>query len=851
MYSAFCTIGRNLEFLLELSNDSVLVLDEAGVILAANAEAERMFGRSRTELVSLTFRALRTPKGIRPLPYETRPDSLIYEVWLFRKDGTTFLADASVSTVTDDGRKFFVSVLRDMTPREESQRQQRLVTAVFENSLQGIMITDSQSRVIAVNPAFEHITGCPAAEVIGSLPNLFEDSSGQTVFRGTLPGAASDSGRWQGEIRGRRRNGEAYSAWLSVSAVHDESGEMVHQVSVFSDISELRRAGEQLRRLTSLYSALSEINQLIARHPGENELFASACRIAVDHGQFRLAWIGVVDGNTQRVVPVAMYGRGSERVLQMDISVDPDLPGGCSVMTLAIRSASAVVINDCSGDPCRQCWHGSIGSEGLKAAASFPVRRGGAVIGALGVYAAEKDFFSDDLTMLLSRMAADISFALDGIDQEVRRRSAEARIVYLARHDTLTGLHRRTVLEEALVHRHAEAQRLGSCYSIALIDIDHFKVINDSYGHAVGDEVLKQVSAALLAKCRAMDWIGRWGGEEFLCLLPDTDSDLALHSMERLREDISADLFPAGERSLRVTVSVGVASFPHDGASVSDLLVKADTALYSAKKAGGDRVAQGGHKPGIFLIGGQVEEALSDGRIVPVYQPVVSLATGEIVADEALARLKSVDGEFLDAAHFIEAAGHLHQVYRIDQRIIGQVMACCLARIRAGERPRLHFVNASAELLAHPERVEGLLGQIRELFHDDGLLQTCAGSMVVEITERAILEDRKSALKNLRQLVECGFRVALDDFGSGYSSFLYLAEFPVSFLKLEQRFVKRVTRDGRTASMVRGIASMARDLGLTTIAEGIEDADAAALLQQLGVDWGQGYQFGRPVIECW
>ncbi len=841
--------SRDVAFFLELCNDAVLVLDENGIITAVNAQAGQIFGCFSEELLHTAFRSLRTADNIKPLPYVTRPDNLIYEAGFLRRNGTEFQADVSLSTIVENDRKFYVSVLRDLSPREESQRQQRLATAVFENSLQGIMITDPDGRVLAVNRAFEQITGFDVSDVINQVPNLLQSDLQSPDLYVSMRQHIADHGRWQGEIRGQRKNGGGYTAWLSISAIRDERGRITHQVGVFSDISELKQTEEKLKRLTSLYSALSEINQIIARRPDQNELFAKTCQLAVDYGQLNLAWIGVLDKNTGRVSPEAAYGKDEDHVRRLSISIDPDVPSGRSAASRAIRTGEYVVssttLHETAG-PDRLDFPDRIG---LSAAAAFPLRRAGLVFGALTVYAAEEGFFDEELTFLLRRMADDISFALDSFDQEERRRAVETHIAYLARHDTLTGLHRRSALEEALGHKHAEAERRGQSYSIALIDIDHFKVINDSYGHAIGDEVLVQIAELLRTSCRSMDWVGRWGGEEFLCLIPDSDSGVAMQSMERLRERISSSSFDVADRSLRVTISVGVASFPKDGDSVSDLLVKVDAALYRAKQHGGDRLEQAERNPGIFLIGGQIEEALKEHRILPAYQPIVALSNEEIVADEALARLRLEDGEFLEANRFVNAAGHLHQLHRIDDVVIRQAMNRCIGRIQNGNYTHLHFVNASAGLLAHPDRVAGLLTHVKALYENQHLPMGCAKSIVVEITERAMLEDRKAVLRSLQPLVEFGFRIALDDFGSGYSSFLYLSEFPVSFLKLEQHFVNRVTKDPRTAVMVKGIASLARDLGLTTIAEGIEDPDTAAMLRDLGVDWGQGYYFGRPQIE--
>lgn len=842
-------LTKKLEFLLELSNDAVLVLDEKGLIVAANEIAAKVFDCSQEALYGTVFRGLRTSDGITPLPYETRPDNLIYQAWFRRSGGDRFLGDVSVSTIIENGEKYYVSLLRDVSVQEESRRQQQLSSAVFENSLQGIVITDERNRMLAANPAFVRLTGYELPELLGRTPNILKSGLHDRNFYAGMWYAITSDGHWQGEIWNRCKNGDIIPAWLTISVVRDSVGKIIHHIAICSNISEHKKTEKKLKRLTDLYSALSEINQLIARRLDQEALFREVCRVAVDYGRLKLACIGLVDQETGCVIPVSAYGEHKAKIEQIRIPIDSNEPGSRAVLNEAIRTGRLVVSNDYLSDPASYHWGEFVKSLRLRAVAAFPISRAGVPIGALAVYAEERDVFDEDLTLLLGRMADDISFALDMLDQEQQRQQAEARIAYLARHDTLTGLHRRNALEEALAGEHAQAERSGRVFSVALIDLDHFKVINDSYGHGVGDEVLVQVAQILRQTFRDTDWVGRWGGEEFLCVLPDTDPELARESMQRLCEMIASTSFSEENLALRLTVSVGIASFPADGRSIADLLVRADAALYRAKREGGDRVERVQQAPSIFLVGGQIEEALREERIVPAYQPIVSLQTGAVVADEALARLRLVNGEILEAGSFIEAAAHLHQIQRIDQAIMHRAMTRCAARLRDGREPRLHFVNASAAFLSHPEMIAMLLERARR----DGLELVGPRSgirpIAIEITEREMLKDRSAVLRSLRPLLDYGLRIALDDFGSGYSSFLYLAELPVSFLKIEQRLANQVVHDARVGAMVRSIASLAKELDLVTIAEGIEDSATADMLRSLGIDWGQGYHFGRPEIE--
>ncbi|HKJ10345.1 MAG TPA: EAL domain-containing protein, partial [Gammaproteobacteria bacterium] len=695
---------------------------------------------------------------------------------------------------------------------------------------QGTVIADAEHRIVTVNPAFEKITGYRAADVEGREMAVLTGDGGAAS---AIWDCVRTKGGWQGEFQARRSERDVYRAWLNVSAVRNDSGDVSNYIALISDVTERNLAETKVRRLASLNAILSRANQLIARGPEPEVLFDSICRSIVYHSDITLAWIHPVPGTGWTTAPVSSCNKHST------------LSGKNEVLSCAVDSHCVPV--PAAGLPCaglHRCMD-------VQAGACFAIRRDGVLVGALTIHTEDADFFDESAAMLLDRLANDITFALDTMELERCRRAAEERLAYLATHDSLTDLHRRPALEEVLAREHAAARRRGTSYSIALIDIDNFKVINDSYGHAAGDEVLVRLSAVLKDSVRTMDWVARWGGEEFLCLLPDAASGQAVASMGRLQERLAEQGIPIGGRNRRITVSIGVATFPCNGGSTSELLAAADAALYQAKDRGGDCVVQAGDSPGIFLIGARIEEALEDRRVRAAYQPIVSLADGRPVADEALARLVLPDDSVAEAGTFIESATRLYLIHRIDQAVMEQAMVRC-ARERTGTedgRPaRLHFVNASSALLCRADLVDTILERAARHCGSDARAASVHKRFVIEVTERALMSDPEAAHCNLDKLRSLGFQIALDDFGSGYSSFLYLLELPVSFLKIEQQLARQVCADRRAAAIVQGITEVARRLQIKTIAEGIEDADTAAALQSLGVDWGQGYYYGKPQL---
>ncbi len=412
--------------------------------------------------------------------------------------------------------------------------------------------------------------------------------------------------------------------------------------------------------------------------------------------------------------------------------------------------------------------------------------------------------------------------------------------------DQLTGLLNRAALHEVMEEELGRAAKKGTRLALILFDIDRFKLINYGYGDLHGDLVLQEV-AELAEKKLPSNYLGRWSGQQFLCVLPQTDGDNAATLAEDLRERIQRLILPIDGHSLRISASFGVACFPQDGDLVRTLLAAAEAALYQAKESGRNRVVPAqALKQQIFGMGAMLDAALRENRVVPAYQPIVDLNTGQIVAEEALARVVTRDGRVLEAEDFIEVARQLQLTYKVDRAIIGSTISRCLASLDDGP-PRLHFVNISGNLLRNPDVVQELLHSVRKN------CEACANRigkhnpLVIEITEREFLGDIRKAREMLTPFLDFGLRLALDDFGSGYSSFQYLADLPFSFLKIEGSLIQRV-REPKVKAILQGIQNTAADLGLTTLAECVESAEIADAVRAIGVDWGQGFHYDRPSL---
>lgn len=421
-------------------------------------------------------------------------------------------------------------------------------------------------------------------------------------------------------------------------------------------------------------------------------------------------------------------------------------------------------------------------------------------------------------------------------------------LLYQVSYDPLTHLTNRGALQETINHLHKDYQESNSSYSVLLVDLDRFKLINDSYGHKIGDQLLKHIAERMQYFVRGKDNVGRWGGEEFLCILPDADLDTACEIAERLRHGIASQSFILDEREIYISASIGIANFPQDGGTPERLFSIADATLYEAKRNGRNRIHSSKELSGsIFSIGTQLEQALTDKRIIPVFQPIFELQSGNKVAEEALARIEEEDGSLTIADKFIDAAVQLQLVHRIDDVIIRSTIEHCTNNHINQHDCLPNFVNISADLLRHPEMVKDILEYAKTNCNKCGLNKNNKKPLVIEITEQELLHDIEEVKRILAPFIEFGLPLAIDDFGSGYSSLSYLADLPITYLKLDGSLIRRVAYDDKVRKIIEGVQNMAASLDLITIAEHIEDQSTYDVLKEIGVNWGQGNFSAEPV----
>lgn len=414
--------------------------------------------------------------------------------------------------------------------------------------------------------------------------------------------------------------------------------------------------------------------------------------------------------------------------------------------------------------------------------------------------------------------------------------------------DSLTGL-----MDRGHMLKLISAKRREGMGALILIDIDRLKIINDFLGYEAGDHVIHVLGRSFRQQTDASVSLARWSGHEFMALVPENLIEQTAQFAESFNT-IARELPLAKSLNLpgrQLSLSIGYARFGASNVDNQDPLTEVNAAVYEAKRAGRNRAIDASKltRPSIYITGGALETALLEDRIVAAVQPIFDLKTGQIVADESLARMITPEGKVIAAGEFIAAASSLQLAHRIDQSIIKQTINYCVTSHFS--TPRAHFVNISGDFLHHPELIEETIITAMNACactHPDQASARQTKPLVIEITERELVDDTQEALRALQPLIDFGLRLALDDFGSGYSSYRYLLDLPFSFLKIEGELIRHITTNDKARRIVQHIQHMAQDLGLITVAEFITDQATADMLAEMGLDWGQGFHLGKPKL---
>jgi len=427
-----------------------------------------------------------------------------------------------------------------------------------------------------------------------------------------------------------------------------------------------------------------------------------------------------------------------------------------------------------------------------------------------------------------------------------QRKQSEARIEHLAYHDSLTGLPNRFALSARLAQSLADARRNGQQLAVMIIDLDHFKTINDSLGHDIGDQLLIAVSQRLRLVLRDTDTVARLGGDEFVIAIPGiTAPEDAARVAEKVIEVVGEPLMLAGH-ALHTSPSIGIGIFPTDGLDTDALMKSADTAMYYAKQHGRNgyhffTAAMNAAATERLLLETQLRASIQRNELHLLYQPQVQLSTGRIVGMEALARWNHPERGSIAPDKFIPVAEETGLIIPLGAWVLEE--ACRQAAL--WDAQGLPPLRMAVNLSTYQFRDRDLVRHIDDILRRTGLP---ADRLELEITESAMMENSEQTAEVLRSIGSLGIHLAIDDFGTGFSSLAYLKRFPLDRLKIDRSFIMDLEQDTNDLAITEGIIMLARSLGLAVIAEGIETPTQLDILRSFGCGEGQGYLFGRPML---
>jgi diguanylate cyclase (GGDEF)-like protein/PAS domain S-box-containing protein len=595
---------------------------------------------------------------------------------------------------------------------------------------------------------------------------------------------------------------------------------------------------QRLARLARTRAVSSEISNAIIRIHDRDELFRETCRVAVDAGAFRMAWIGVLDPQTLDGKAVAWYGGEAGYVDQIKITARDGTPDSQRPACRALRQMQPVVCNDVSTDlemgPLRE----EILRRGHKSLACFPLTVSGLPVGVISLFAGESNAFDEEEIRLLQELAGNIAFAMDHIEKQ-------GKLDYLSYYDELTGLANRSLFLERVAQYMRSAAAGGHKLALYLLDLERFRNINDSLGRLAGDQLLKQVAEWLTRSVGDASLLARVGADHFAVVLPEVrEGGNVAQIIEISREAFLNHPFHLNDAVFRLAAKVGVALFPDDGSDADTLLKNADAALKKAK-ASGERYlfytqAMTEKVAGRLTMENQLRQALDQNQFVLHYQPKVNFESGRITSVEALIRWNDPHTGLVPPGRFIPILEETGLIYEVGRWALHQAVADYLRWRGAGLAAVRVAVNVSPLQL----RNRNFIDEIRRAISIDA---NAPAGLELEITESLIMENVENSIASLRAIRAMGVSIAIDDFGTGFSSLSYLSKLPVDTLKIDRSFVIEMTLSPEGLALVSTIINLAHALRLKVVAEGVETEEQSRLLRLLKCDEMQGFLFSRPV----
>lgn len=764
----------------------------------------------------------------------------IFEEAITRKDGTTRLLQTKKLPIRDKfGQpQFLLGMAEDITERKLADQRLRDSEAKYrqliEQASDGIFISDAEGNFLIVNTRGCELLGYPKDEMVGMngrVTYLDEEHGVHTARMKAV--VAGDILRYERMVK--RKDGTTFPAEISLKMLE---GGLVQVI--FHDITQRREQERKIARLSRIHAVLSGINSAIVRLRDKQALFNEACKIATLHGAFRIAALGLRDGPDGPIeirasagLPASLFTQGAPTANRL---ANPS-PIGVAIRALTERVP--IIENDIESDPELDEMRKQAIRLGCRSVIGLPLFVDDAVAGVLVLYSEEKDFFDDEEVKLLKELAGDVSFAMTFIAQQ-------ERVEFLAYYDPLTRLPNRSLFFDRLSHQLGIATRNGATVALILIDMNRFRLINDSLGRQAGDALLSAVAKRLSSEIRQEDSIARVGSNRFaLAVSGNWRAAEGAHLLEARSRTCFERTFLIGGEEMRVSASAGVAVFPADAQNPEALFANAEAALRSAQSENvpfqfygpemNARVAESLH------LENRLKHALTNRELVLWYQPKIELRTGRLIGFEALMRWQDPDTGLVPPGKFIPLMEQTGLILDAGRWALARVSEDCASWPAIHHATPLRVaVNVSPLQLRQKDFVDTVVDAAAKT-------EEAGAALDLEVTESVIMHNVEAIIPKLQTIRGLGVEISIDDFGTGYSSLAYVARLPIHALKIDRSFVVGMTQSEDSLAIVRSVISLAHSLRLTVIAEGVETDEQLELLRGLNCDEVQGYLLSRPI----
>ena len=843
LMSRYASLGEGvLRAVLEEMVDGVVLINRLGIIRELNPAAVRIFGYGRDELLGDNVSVL------MPQPERDRHDQYLRnylesgrpqiigtgrQVLGRRKDGSLFPMELAVSEVHADGQHLFAGIVRDITERHAYQQTLALFQRAMDSAHNGVAIADlgpEGERITYTNRAFADISGFEPVDLLGQDLMFMSCDAGdiqscQDMLRHMRAGEAQRT-----TLSCLRPDKRRIWVDITLSPIFNEAGEVAHCIAVLADVTALKDSEAALReqqlaleqRVELRTQNLTDLVRQLRREIEERNRVEAALRLS----ERRLA-------NAQRIARIGHWEWDitsnqlywSDQVFEIiGLPADgeaPSYPRFLEMIPEEDRQALEYAIERCleEGEPYR-----------IDHRISCPD-------GTERVLQEDAELVRDDQgkPLLMRGTARDIT----------ERRDHERQLRQIASFDTVTSLPNRTLFVDRLSHALANAQRSQRMVALLFLDMDRFKQVNDSLGHMMGDELLRQTSQRLLDCVREGDTVARFGGDEFVIILENLDQpQQASLTAERIIEVMQRP-FHLGEHEHFCNVSIGISLYPDDDSESENLVRYADSAMYLAKGEGGagyrfytpDMNARAMER---LLLQNQLHQALELDQLEVHYQPQLNLQSGQITGVEALVRWRHPERGLVPPSEFIPVAEDTGLIEPLGEWVLHRA----LGDVRAWEQQGLPALRLSVNLSPRQFRHPDLTGMVARALGQAGLPAT---RLELEITERLLIGEIDPTVATLAQLSALGVRISIDDFGTGHSSLAYLKRLPVHVLKIDRGFVDGIGNDSDDAAIAEAILALGRTLRLEVVAEGVERREQATFLRERGCELAQGFFISRPL----